>query len=308
MARVNMKGAAMAALLLAVIARPASAQWGVAGTFDKSYTVSGSPELDVRTGSGSIVIRRGASGTVQIRGEIRVSNRWFGTTPSDADIKQLEQNPPITQTGNAIRVDRLPDEDKWRGVSISYEISVPETTAARASTGSGSVRANGVASLKANTGSGSVNVSDVRGEVDVHTGSGSVDANSVGGAFRADTGSGSIEATLRQSGPVSVETGSGSIRIEGVRGGLEARTGSGSVSLEGDPTADWMVSSSSGGVTVRVPSGAKFDLHARTSSGRITSDHPVTVRATDRRSLEGQVRGGGPRMDLRTSSGSIKIM
>ena len=50
---------------------------------------------------------------------IRVASRWFGNTPSDADIKQVEQNPPITQTGNSIKIDQLPDEPRWRGISGS---------------------------------------------------------------------------------------------------------------------------------------------------------------------------------------------
>jgi DUF4097 and DUF4098 domain-containing protein YvlB len=289
-----------------LVSTPAAAQLGVSATFDRSYTVGGNPDLDVRTSSGSVTVRRGSGTTIQVHGEIRVANRWFGST-TDADIKQVEQNPPITQTGNAIKIDRLPDEARWRGIAISYDIAVPESTKVQVSTGSGGVKVNGVASVRATTGSGSIHVSDIKGEVDAHTGSGGVDAQSVGGAFRGETGSGSIDATLRQSGPVNVETGSGSIRVEGVKGGVTARTGSGSITLEGDPTADWMVNTGSGGVTLRLPSTAKFDLHAHTGSGRITSDHPVTVHATERRSLEGQVRGGGPRLDLKTSSGSIKI-
>jgi putative adhesin len=310
MARVHVKRAGMAfagVLLVAAFAEQATAQIGVAGTFDRSYTVSGRPELDVRTNSGGVTIRTGGSDRIQIHGEIRVGSRWFGGGTSDADIRDLEQHPPITQSGNVVRIDRLGDEDRWRSVSISYEIVVPDGTQVRASSGSGGVRVTGVSSVRATTGSGSIRLTGVKGDVDAHTGSGGIDAEDVTGAFRAETGSGSIDATLRNAGPVEVSTGSGSIRVVGVKGGLNARTGSGSITVDGSPTADWYVQSSSGGVTVTVPSDARFDLHARTGSGRITSDHPVTVRTTERRSLEGQVRGGGPRMELRTSSGSIRI-
>lgn len=299
--------AVVAAVAIVVALAPGvAAQAEVAGKFDRSYSVSGSPELDVRTNSGSITVRRGSGGTIQVHGDIRVG-RWSGSTPSDTDIRQIEQNPPITQTGNVVRIDRLPNDDRWRSVSISYEITVPDSTQVRASTGSGGVRVTGVAGVRTTTGSGSVHVNDIRGEVEVHTGSGGIDAQGIGGAFRGETGSGSIAASLRQSGPVNVETGSGSIRLDGVKGAVTARTGSGSVTLDGEPTDNWSVHTSSGGVTVRLPSTAKFDLHARTSSGRITSDHPVTVHSAERRSLDGQVRGGGPSVDLRTSSGSIRI-
>jgi DUF4097 and DUF4098 domain-containing protein YvlB len=236
-----------------------------------------------------------------------VGGRWLGGGAYDAEIRELEQRPPITQSGNVVRIDRLDDEPRWRNVSISYEIVAPEGTQVRAGTGSGGVRITGMSRVRAETGSGSIHLSDVRGDVDAHTGSGGIDAENVSGAFRAETGSGSIEATLRNAGPVEVSTGSGSIRVAGIKGGLNAKTGSGTITLDGDPTADWIVHSSSGGVTVKLPSSAGFDLRAHTSSGRITSDHPVTVHSAERRSLEGQVRGGGPRVELRTSSGSIQI-
>lgn len=299
---------ALALVALATMAvTPASAQSRVAGTFDRSYTVSGSPALDVRTNSGSITVRRGGGDTIQVRGEIRVGARWFGGGASDEDVRDIERNPPITQSGSTIRIDRLGNDDRWRGLSITYDIVVPERTDVRASTGSGGVRISGVRLVRATTGSGSIRLADIGGNVEANTGSGGIDAQNVAGAFSARTGSGSIEATLGQSGPVEVSTGSGGIRLDGVKGGLSARTGSGSVTVAGDPTADWVVTSSSGGVTVRLPSNARFDLRARTGSGRITSDHPVTVYATERRSLEGPVRGGGPKVDLRTSSGSIRI-
>jgi Toastrack DUF4097 len=301
--------AALAVVTLSAVTvspiQPAAAQT-VAGKFDRSFTVSGPAELDVRTNSGSIGVRRGTAGSIHVRGEIRVSSRWRAEV-TDAEIRGIEQNPPVTQSGNLVRIDRLEDGDRWRGVSISYEITVPENTTVRASTGSGSILVNGVTqAVTANTGSGSIRVENIGGEVDAHTGSGSIDADGVTGAFRAVTGSGSVTATLRQA-EADVSSGSGEIRVTGVRGRVAARTGSGSIAIDGNPTADWVVRSSSGEVTVRLPSDARFELRARTGSGHISSDHPVTVNTTSRRSLEGQVRGGGPRVELSTSSGTISI-
>jgi DUF4097 and DUF4098 domain-containing protein YvlB len=64
----------------------------------------------------------------------------------------------------------------------------------------------------------------------------------------------------------------------------------------------------SGSVTVRLPEQAAFDLEARTSSGHIESSHPITVQGTiGPREVRGKARGGGPLLELSTSSGNIHI-
>ena len=51
-----------------------------------------------------------------------------------------------------------------------------------------------------------------------------------------------------------------------------------------------------------------FEIDAQTWSGTVRSDHPVTVRGEMRRGrLKGDVRGGGPRVTLRTGSGDVTI-
>jgi DUF4097 and DUF4098 domain-containing protein YvlB len=72
-------------------------------------------------------------------------------------------------------------------------------------------------------------------------------------------------------------------------------------------TGDWRLRSSSGTVTVRLPGEAAFELNARTSSGGIESGHEVTVHELNKREIRGNVRGGGYVLDVRTSSGNIRI-
>jgi DUF4097 and DUF4098 domain-containing protein YvlB len=53
---------------------------------------------------------------------------------------------------------------------------------------------------------------------------------------------------------------------------------------------------------------AAFELDAETSSGSINSAHPVTVVGTlSKRRMRGTVRGGGFRLAVSTSSGSIRV-
>jgi DUF4097 and DUF4098 domain-containing protein YvlB len=109
-------------------------------------------------------------------------------------------------------------------------------------------------------------------------------------------------------GDLEVSSSSGGVEVTGVDGAARVSASSGSVYVEGRPAGSWDIHSSSGGVTLRVPSDAAFDLDARVGSGRIVSDHPVTVSGSvGRQRLQGKVRGGGSLVQVRTSSGGIRI-
>jgi DUF4097 and DUF4098 domain-containing protein YvlB len=106
-----------------------------------------------------------------------------------------------------------------------------------------------------------------------------------------------------------VKTGSGGIEARGVRGSLEARAGSGEITAEGEPRAGWIVHTGSGSVRLRLDTDAAFDLNAHTSSGSITVNRPVTVQGLiNRKEIRGRVRGGGPQVEVQTSSGNIEIL
>src|SRR5271166_2821920 len=68
------------------------------GSFQRTLQVTGPVSIDLATGSGSVNVRTGASGQVEISGHIKVTN-WFG---GDAEqrVKSIENNPPIQQSGN----------------------------------------------------------------------------------------------------------------------------------------------------------------------------------------------------------------
>ncbi len=326
--RTRWPAAALAVVVLAIAASATAGAATVEGFFERTLTVTGPVELDVKTGSGSIRVRTGEAGTVHIRATIKARSGWLeGSRDAEERVRALEQNPPIEQDGNTIRIGHIEDRDLRRNISISYEIVVPVETELRAATGSGSQTIDGVRGpVRAATGSGRLTLSNIGDEVRATTGSGRIELSSIQGSVRATTGSGGIRATgvagafdattgsggvrLEQTGPgdVEVTTGSGTIELNGVRGALRASTGSGGIRADGEPTGDWKLRAGSGGITVRLPSEAAFDLYARTSSGSISTDHPLTVQGTiKRRELRGKVRGGGYLVDMRTGSGSIHI-
>jgi len=301
----------------------------VEGSFEKTLTVGQQTDVEIMSGSGSIEVRQGTVGRVEIRARVRAGDWGWSRSGLSAQerVKRIEARPPVEQQGNTVRIGDIKDADLRDGVSISYDVTVPPGTALRSKSGSGSQRIEGVdGDLVVSTGSGSVNVRRSGGRVRASTGSGGVTAQDVGGAFEASTGSGSIdgmgvkgpisartssgsiEVTQTGGGDVEASSSSGSIKVRGVQGGVRASTTSGSLAIEGQMARDWRLSSSSGHVTVSVPSNQGFELDASSSSGRIDTDFPITVSGTiGKHALRGAARGGGPLLHVRTSSGGISI-
>ena len=315
--------ASVAVLLVCLQALPAVAS--AEGSFQRTLTVTGPANVDLSTGSGSVHVRTGGSGQVEISAHIKVTN-WLGGD-GERKVQEIEKNPPIQQSGNDIRIGHSDDSELFHNVSISYELVVPAETQLRSHTGSGSQTIEGLQreveietgsgglkisdignTVRAETGSGDVEIRGVKGNVRVKTGSGSIHAEDIGGGFDGQTGSGHIVLEQTAPGAVRAETGSGGMELRGVKGSLEATAGSGTITAEGDPTGAWMVHSGSGGIHLKLGSGAAFDLDAHTSSGSISVSQPVTVQGTmGKRELRGKVNGGGVQVEVETGSGNIEI-
>ena len=295
------------------------------GSFNRTLTVNGPVELDVQTGSGSIQVRTGGPGTVVVRGRVWSHwGCWSGASPEE-QIREVEAKPPVEQSGNEIRLGAL--RSPWDCVSISFDVTVPPDSRVRARSGSGSQSIAGVhgpveasagsgalridhttGDVKASTGSGGIDVETCGGSLIARAGSGSIWASGVEGDIEAHAGSGRVTATQMGRGRTEATTGSGGISVSNVHGPLRLHTGSGSVTVDGEPTGSWNVWTGSGHVDVRVPASAAFDLDALTHSGRIHSDRELAVvGGVTRGRLRGQVRGGGPPVEVSTASGSIRI-
>jgi hypothetical protein len=277
------------------------------GTFDRMLNVGEPLELDVQTGSGSIDVRAGAAGKVEVHGEIRVGGWSHGA--ADDILEKVKASPPIELDGNKLRIGRLDDSLWQKNVSISYTIVVPAATQLRSRTGSGSQTATGLAGpVHLESGSGSVEIRDIAGAAEASTGSGSIHANGIGGAFTGNAGSGQIEVVQTAPGDVVASTGSGSVELKGVDGAARVRTGSGSVTIDGKPTGPWDLETGSGSVRARMAPDAAFTIDARAGSGGVSTSQPVTIAgAVARGELHGQVRGGGPTVRIRTGSGGISL-
>jgi DUF4097 and DUF4098 domain-containing protein YvlB len=316
----------VAAFFIAACLQTLPASASAEGSFQRTLQVNGLVSIDLTTGSGSVNVRTGSSGQVQITGRVKVTT-WLGTSSSEERIKQITDNPPIQQSGNDIRIGNRSESELFHNVSISYDLVVPANTRLHSHTGSGNQDISGLNgvveadagsgglriseigdTVRADTGSGNIEIDRVKGNVRAKAGSGSIHATDVAGGFEGRTGSGHITLDQTAPGAVHAETGSGGMELRGVNGSLEASAGSGAISADGNPTGSWSVHTGSGTVRLKLASSAGFDLDAHTSSGSISVSQPVTVQGTiGRKELRGKVHGGGVPVEVRTGSGNIEI-
>ena len=129
------------------------------------------------------------------------------------------------------------------------------------------------ADLELRTVNGEIDVSEVAGEIRVRSTNGDVSVTDSAGSVNASTTNGAIDVELDQ--------------VSGSR--MEFET-------------------TNGGIRVYLPATIRASVLARTTNGSIETDFPVAVQGEFRRTrLEGDINGGGPQIELRTTNGSIRI-
>ncbi len=291
------------------------------GTFEKTLTVSGTVRLELQNGSGEVTITSGPAGAVRIRGEYLARPPFL--TGLETRVRNLEENPPIAQSGSTIRIGF--ERQRLRNIRIKYVIETPPDTELRAETGSGEIHVSGIsgrahlrtgsgdvmasrigAMTEVSTGSGDIHVSDIRGEARTSTGSGGIRMERITGDVRAGTGSGDIR--IEGEGHISARTGSGGIQIDGATRDVRLDTGSGECEIRGNPQsgAFWEIETSSGDISIDVPSDASFRLLARSRS-RIHTQLELTIEEQSKRELRARAGSGAARIEARASSGSVRI-
>jgi hypothetical protein len=259
------------------------------GKEDKSFSVTGRPDLSLKTFDGSIEVTSWDKPVVGLTIERRAG--------SQAEAEALKVT--ATQEGNRIVVEALQPERAVQvgihvGRSVRLVVSVPRETDVQARTGDGSIAVTGVhGRVELRTGDGSVRGTDLDGQVVAHTGDGSV----------------SLEGVR---GEVDVNTGDGSVRVSGAPGRLKAHTGDGSVALALDNgtsiSSDWEISTGDGGVSVQLPAGINAEIDASTGDGHVTaSDFGLQASGEDRHELRGRIGEGGSTLRLRSGDGSITV-
>jgi DUF4097 and DUF4098 domain-containing protein YvlB len=311
------------------------------GKFERTLTVTGPVSLDISSGPGGVEVTTGSSNTVVVRAVIRAAFGRADLGLAEANILALQQNPPIEQNGNAIRVGYVKNDAILKGVSVTYEIHTPPDTRIQASADAGSLHIDGVrgpvelrndaglsevsnvsgmvkmttraggimvrnagSSVSLRNESGGIQLVGAVGSVNAETRSGRIELSNVSGKVRATTDSASIRLH-DTSGDVVASNRSGSIESFVSGGAVQAETVSGSIRIYQSTPAPIRAVSGSGAVRVELAAGKGYNLTLHSEKGKISGkDVPKTK---DQHSLSTQVNGGGPVVDIETRSSKIEI-
>ncbi len=183
----------------------------------------------------------------------------------------------VTSTAESVSVDTIYPKIKNLGVSVDYEIKVPE----------------GIRLAEVHSVNGGLNLTGPFGRAD---------ASTVNGGIHIENASGELV----------LETTNGDLKAVNVRGGVKAHTTNGSISLNLPALdADVEAETTNGGIELRLsaPQETNATLDAETTNGSISFDFPVTVQSLEKskRHLRGQLGQGGPLISLKTVNGSVRL-
>ena len=163
--------------------------------------------------------------------------------------------------------------------------------------------------IHADTSGGDITAKDCDGVTDLNTSGGRIEVTGGRGKLNADTSGGNV-TVLNRVGDAKVESSGGKLRLGNISGSLNAETSGGSVSaiLPSPVAGDVRLETSGGSITVVTPSNAALTIDAETSAGSVRSDLPISRISSDNDSLKGTLNGGGSKLVLRSSAGSIEIV
>ena len=259
---------------------------------EKRFTVSGEPDLHLRTFDGSIQLKSWD------RNEVLVEIEKHG--PDSDAARALVVN--ASQEGNRVTID-VPnprgDRDGFhigQSPSVSLIVTAPRRMKLDAHTGDGSVSADNVAgTLAIDTGDGSIRIRRVEGALKAHTGDGSIDIDDAVGRIEAQSGDGSINIGGRFE-LVDVRSGDGSVHVDAEEGSALK--------------SDWSVSTGDGSISVELPGNIDAELDAHSNDGRVRANGFSGVsnrNEDDHGAARGTLGKGGRTLRVRSGDGSISI-
>ena len=175
--------------------------------------------------------------------------------------------------GNLTIIGEIEQKQGWvRNLKVEFYLLIPENF-----------------NVDLNTSGGSLFIEDLSGELNARTSGGSINVGNI-------------------VGDVKLHTSGGSINTDTVTGNLDAHTTGGSINVTIDKqlSEDAKLTTSGGSITAYLIADIQLDINASTSGGRVKSDFEIDGRVK-KMSVRGSINGGGPKLTLKTSGGSIKI-
>jgi DUF4097 and DUF4098 domain-containing protein YvlB len=241
-----------------------------ADDWSKTYDLTGRPDLRVQAHDANVRIDVWEQNKI----EVRVTTRGWHIGNGDLEITEHQQ-------GNAVEIElRQPHRAHFSWGTETHrtdlEIQMPRSAKINVQSGDGEVTAKGL-----------------EGDLDFTTGDGRLDLEDVDGALRLHTSDGSTHVTGRLD-VLQLHSSDGQVDVE-ARPGSQLREA-------------WDVRSSDGSVRLKLPGDLAADVELRTSDGSITTNIPLIVEGSfGRHEIHGKMNGGGNRLTVRTSDGSVML-
>ncbi len=242
-------------------------------TIERSVGLGAGGEVTVETTNGSIHVETWDGDEVRV--VARKKARGDDAAEAREILQQIEVQ--IEERGGSVKISAEIPRSGWfegNSATVSFEITMPSD-----------------AELDASSQNGSIEVRELGAGARLETQNGSITARGVGGRLEAESNNGSIKAY-------------------DVRGAVQAETTNGSIKAEITSTDlgdDVRLATTNGSIELRLDAGVSASVTARTRNGSVSSDFEGGVQDRRRRTLDLDLGGGGPRVELKSSNGSIRL-
>ncbi|MDQ3290844.1 MAG: DUF4097 domain-containing protein [Bacteroidota bacterium] len=274
----------------------------------KQFTINGAGNLQAKTSGGSIKVTGGSGNQVKVMVFVTPSN-WKRRNEAPSPEALAKYTIDVRQEGNTIYAIAERKERSWNnenGLSIGFEIQVPQQMACNLRTSGGSINLESVTGeQKVATSGGSLNFRNIKGDMDANTSGGSIDLANYQGNLDAQTSGGSINVN-DASGSLKVHTSGGSIHLDKVAGEIDAHTSGGSIHADVQRLGKYLTLETSGGsVHATIPGGQGLDLDLE--GNRVKTALTNFNGTSDTRRVKGTVNGGGIPVKMSTSGGTTEL-
>ena len=280
----------------------------------ETFETPGEVRLDVRLGAGEVRLETSDTQQTTVELEPLRDNDASREAVENARVELREHG-----GRHEVVIDvRGRGRSILRNTEVLVAVSCPDGTSVESKTGSADIEAHGrFGSVELETGSGDVSLGEIAEDAKVDAASGDVQVASVGGNARINTASGDVQVRsvggdakinsasgdviVREvGGELSINSASGDVLVREARSSVSVNTASGDQQLGSISTGRVDLKSASGDLRVGIAEGSLLRVDARSRSGEVRSELPVSDLPPE---------GEGPTVELRanTMSGDITV-
>jgi hypothetical protein len=254
---------------------------------EQSFQVSQPAKLNISNICGSVEIRPGEDGIIQVTAIKRTHT---------GDEKRTEVVITQEADGTVKAATRFPD-GSWNWLfgshpcDVDYSVKAPRQCSLKLNGVSSTTSAEGFeGSCDVNSVSGDVMLRDLTGAIRIHIISGDADGERISGSLDLDTVSGDLAMKDSNLSSIKANTVSGTLQIH-------------TLLTEGP----YNFKSISGNVDLKIPPETRFTAELHSISGDLISAFPITDHSRKHGTQTINIQGGGVNVSLKSVSGNLTL-